>query len=246
MNQLKSQYKTLSHLNLIFIIDAHLTKDLKSIYLITEFAQNKNNLDTKIRYHRIKQTPIDSNLILKWFYQTLSAIYYLHFNGILHANIKPSNFLLVSNDHIKLTDFGYLNLYFTILNEKSAYVAKLTKNNIGYLPKESVLFNEYTEYSDLYSIGAVFYELLFLTPYDWSNELLKSNLWIGFRSEENFGLLLASMLSNEDTARPNSLISLDFFNWDRSFRILKNIIDQKGKFFICPTSIKNNMLRVIP
>ncbi len=221
----------------MLVVDAHLTKDLKSLYILTEYEQNKNNLDTKLRYHRIKQTPIDVKLILKWFYQTLSAIYYLHLNGILHANVKPSNFLLVSSDHIKLTDFGYLNLYHTILGEKVAYVTKLIKgNNASYLPKESMLLNEYNEYSDMYAVGAVFYELLFLTPYDWANELMKSNLWcIGlFRKDENnFGRLVASMLSNEDTARPNALISLDFFNWDRSFRVLKSIRDEKGERFLC-------------
>jgi serine/threonine protein kinase len=232
LNRLTNQFKTLSHLNLMLVIDAYLTKDLKSFYILTEFSQNKNNLDTKIRYHRIKQIPIDVNFILKWFYQTLSAMHFLHLNGILHANLKPSNFLLVSGDQIKLTDFGYLNMYFTILNEKSAYITKLAKSNLDYLPKECILSNEYTEYSDMYSVGAVFYELLFLTPYDWSNELLKSNLRIGFRGEENFGRLLASMLSNNETQRPNSLISLDFFNWDGSFRILKTIKDEKGKFYL--------------
>jgi calcium-dependent protein kinase len=42
-------------------------------------------------------------------HQMLSAVYFMHYNGIAHRDIKPENFLFESTDEnsdIKLIDFG--------------------------------------------------------------------------------------------------------------------------------------------
>ncbi|KAF1744720.1 hypothetical protein MXB_3601 [Myxobolus squamalis] len=38
------------------------------------------------------------------------AIDYLHKSGIIHRDIKPSNFLMSSSGHLKLSDFGLVQL----------------------------------------------------------------------------------------------------------------------------------------
>lgn len=38
--------------------------------------------------------------------QVLLGISYLHSEGMLHSDIKPSNVLVGTNGHIKLADFG--------------------------------------------------------------------------------------------------------------------------------------------
>ena len=221
LNRLRNELKALSCFNLTIIFDAYLTQDLKSLYIFTEFTE-KNNLETKIRFHRIQRVFIEFDLILQWFYETMSAIYYLHSNNLLHGNLKPSNFLLTQNEHLKLTGFGFLNIYNTIVNENDTYLTKLCKNSCDYLPKETMERHEYTEFSEIYLVGSIFYEVLSLELYNWSKEQLKHDLEVKCK-DESFAFLLASMLNNEPTQRPNAFATLNFFNWDRSVKFLKNL-----------------------
>lgn len=50
-------------------------------------------------------TSPDLPLILSIVHQTLEALEYLHYNGIIHQDVKPDNLLLEENV-VKLCDFG--------------------------------------------------------------------------------------------------------------------------------------------
>lgn len=43
--------------------------------------------------------------LLKYFYEMLEAVNYIHQKGIIHSDLKPENFLMV-NGRLKLIDFG--------------------------------------------------------------------------------------------------------------------------------------------
>jgi len=46
----------------------------------------------------------------KYFQQLISALDYIHKNGVTHRDIKPENILLDKNQNIKIIDFGFSNL----------------------------------------------------------------------------------------------------------------------------------------
>ena len=74
--------------------------------------------------------------------------------GILHRDIKPANIFLL-DDQVRIADFGFA----TFTSEKKIQ----EKFNIGsplYMPPESLLNNEYSFESDIWSLGVVFYEML--------------------------------------------------------------------------------------
>ncbi|KAL7721444.1 Protein kinase domain containing protein [Entamoeba marina] len=78
------------------------------ICMVTEFAQYGSLQDLM---NKTKDKPIDNTMKMKILLDCSKGISYLHSNGILHRDIKPDNFLILSleNDvsvNAKLTDFG--------------------------------------------------------------------------------------------------------------------------------------------
>ena len=189
------------HENIVYIIDCFIAKQSLSVYTITEFCK-EDSLKAKLHKLRLMKMHVQDELVFKWFIQTISALKYLHSNGILHANIKPKNFLLASNgERIKITDFGYLSL-FSSKQQRAYYVNKLVNKNYQYLPKETIEQHEYTHLSDIYSIGCIFFEIIFLERYNHSNEYALIDLKLRC-SDEHFAYLLTSMLSVNTLLRPN-------------------------------------------
>jgi serine/threonine protein kinase/WD40 repeat protein len=86
------------------------------------------------------------------------AVHYAHQRGILHRDLKPSNILLDERDEPLVTDFGlakqietdtHLTLSGTVLGTP-AYIA----------PEQAAGGKTLTTAVDVYSLGAIFYELL--------------------------------------------------------------------------------------
>ena len=83
------------------------------ISLVVVFQTENTNLKSKLDSQGNSYIP--EYMIKKWFNETISAIHYLHENNILHGNLKLTNFLLDSNESIKLCDFGYFDLFKTTM-----------------------------------------------------------------------------------------------------------------------------------
>ena len=76
-----------------------------------------------------------------------------HAHDILHRDLKPSNILIAHDGQVKLTDFGMASFA-----EEDA--AAEVRGTPGYLAPELVQGAPPTKASDLFSLGATFYEIL--------------------------------------------------------------------------------------
>jgi PAS domain S-box-containing protein len=98
----------------------------------------------------------DPRILENLFRQVVTALHFVHARGILHRDIKPGNILLDSEDNVRLTDF---NLSSGLSRHAGGVVGTLP-----YLAPEVLLGGTATVQSDLFSVGAVFWQLAVGAP----------------------------------------------------------------------------------
>jgi hypothetical protein len=84
------------------------------------------------------------------------ALEHAHSRGVVHRDLKPANVWLGDDDAARLGDFGLA----TTDRRSRAAVEGMLVGTVSYLPPELALGRAADARSDLYSLGAMFYELL--------------------------------------------------------------------------------------
>ena len=123
-------------------------------YIIMEYADG-GNLKNYIKIHKIIDKKIEENKLNKIFYQSMSAIVYLHELEFIHRNISTSNIFLTKDGDIKLGGFDYL----CKINDENEKLIKPVENISYFILKNASSFK-----GDLYCLGLVFYNLRYLKP----------------------------------------------------------------------------------
>lgn len=107
----------------------------------------------------VEKGPLPSRKAAKYLLQIAEAVHHAHENGILHRDLKPSNVLIdVVDDQALVTDFG--------LAKRVEGGASLTGTGAivgtpSYMaPEQASGQGKATTASDIYSLGAILYELL--------------------------------------------------------------------------------------
>jgi eukaryotic-like serine/threonine-protein kinase len=95
---------------------------------------------------------------LRMFLDVCSAVDYAHRNFIIHRDLKPGNILVAPDGVPKLVDFGICKLL--RVDAKSANDTVDTPMTPDYASPEQIRGDAVTLLSDIYSLGAVLYELL--------------------------------------------------------------------------------------
>jgi serine/threonine-protein kinase len=107
----------------------------------------------------VAQGPLPPREAARYVATVSQAIHYAHQQGIVHRDLKPSNILIDLHGQIQVTDFG--------LAKRVEGGANLTQSGTimgtpSYMPPEQAAGNRGSlgPASDVYSLGAILYELL--------------------------------------------------------------------------------------
>ncbi len=96
----------------------------------------------------------DLNRFYQVVWQICDILDYLHSQGLVHADLKPSNFKLTRNIFtVKLLDFG-------LARRASSQISSSTSGTLEYMAPEVFLGREIDSRADLYSLGIILFELL--------------------------------------------------------------------------------------
>ena len=144
----------LSNNNHPFIVKLNYSFQTSSkLFLIIEYCPNSD-----LSKHLIKEKRFIESRAKFYICELILALEYLHKKDIIFRDLKPSNILLDKDGHIKLIDFG---LSKEGVNDD--FNAKSFCGSIGYFAPEILLKQGYGKSVDWYSLGIIFYEMLFGT-----------------------------------------------------------------------------------
>ena len=209
--ELKHEYsvgKTLDHPSIIKTVDLGAGKD--GTYLVMELFKTPN-LKQQIHagadklHYRIEA-------ILS---EAAQALDYIHEQGWIHRDIKPDNYLVNDENHVRLIDF---NLTQKIKKGFSRLLGgkRKVQGTYSYISPEQIRGQPLDERADIYSFGCMTYELISgKLPFTGtsSNELLNKHLkakptnlcMLQKNVQPEFSDLVHRMLAKNPADRPESL-----------------------------------------
>lgn len=135
-------------------------------------------------------------------FKILQAIYNAHANDVIHRDIKPQNIMYDDiKDEITIIDFGSSKIK-TIIDKETT----MPMYSENYSAPEVVRGNDITERCDYYSLGAVFFEMLFCEEASSSQSMIET---ISKKStNESIKNIICSMLQEQQEDRPESISAI--------------------------------------
>jgi serine/threonine protein kinase len=139
----------LQHPNIVPIFDAGEEDGRR--YVVTEHVHGARTLSAYCRPGSL--LPIDQ--VVAIMYKCAKALHYAHSRGVVHRDIKPSNILLSQDGDVRIVDFGI-----ALVADSDVSRLEGVAGSPAYMSPEQVQGLELDARSDLYSLGAVMYEML--------------------------------------------------------------------------------------
>jgi len=150
----------LNHANLLGIFDVGVQGTTH--YLVSEL------LEGETLRQKLEAGPLSARRALDYAAEIADGLAAAHAKGIVHRDLKPENIFVLKTGHIKILDFGLAKASQAAAGAAgtmatvgiSATGAGIVMGTAGYMSPEQVRGERVDHRSDIFSFGAVLYEML--------------------------------------------------------------------------------------
>ncbi len=152
---------SLDHPNIVPFYELGETAD--TIFLAMEYFEGRD-----LKKYILEEGPLDNALVVKISRQVLDAMRYIHGQGVIHRDLKNNNIMINEAGQVKILDFGL---------SKSTLITTMTTmgsvlGTLGYIAPEQITDSDIDERADIFSFGALLYEMLTRRmPFEEENEM---------------------------------------------------------------------------
>ena len=162
--------KTTSHPNVLRAIDVVEEKDC--VYIVTEYLAKGSLAD-----HILKRGRIPEAEALQLFRQIVDGYEHIFDLRIHHRDLKPHNILF--DEHLRpvISDFGYCENLGQFRRPSLQY----NVGSPGFMAPESIVGNLYSENSEVWSLGAILYEMMTGSNYTNGRPVMEAIMLISQR-----------------------------------------------------------------
>ena len=140
-----------SHQHIVTVFD--LGQDQDQPYMVTELMGGRD-VEWVIESAEDHRLPVEQ--AIKIAQETCLGLEFAHGRGIVHRDLKPGNVWLTTEGVAKIGDFGLA----VALDRSRLTTEGMMVGTVSYMPPEQAMGGEVTPRSDLYSLGAMLYEMV--------------------------------------------------------------------------------------
>ena len=138
----------LDHPNICTVYEVDETES--QTFIAMSYIQGQNLKD------KLKEGPLDIDKAKDIALQVAEGLKEAHEKGIIHRDIKPANIMLTKKGQAKITDFGLAKLTGGVDLTKTSTVM----GTAAYMSPEQARGDRVDHRTDIWSLGAMFYEML--------------------------------------------------------------------------------------
>jgi Tol biopolymer transport system component len=164
---------SINHPNLVTVFDAGMHRDTP--YIVMEFLEGET-LRAKIGRYQVgpavggrglSSSRLSIRKATDYAVQIANGLAAAHERGIVHRDLKPENILVTRDGRVKILDFG-LAKQMSLSDEKTELGQTETQETtpgailgtVGYMSPEQVRGQQVDHRTDIFSLGAILYEML--------------------------------------------------------------------------------------
>lgn len=135
-------------------------RDSGPIFTVSKFVRGENADNYVKRYINALDDEFRIPRVVELMYPVLDALDYLHSNGVIHCDIKPSNIIVENGKNVRLMDLG-ISIQHTANQGCANLSASGTMGTPLYAaPEQFVNVTKVDTTTDIYEVGVTLYELL--------------------------------------------------------------------------------------